>query len=212
MGNARILLEAGGYYHIYNHAVGKDNIFCDDANYKFFLRKVSSGIIPFADIVSYCLMPNHFHFLVRIKSHEALSQLWQNKLVKKRAKRIIDKLPIAMDYELLDEIIIVEFANLFNSYVQAFNKKHSRQGALLKESFQRKRIDTSDYLMRVICYIHNNPVDHGFTIKQENWKYSSFNATLKEGNTLVLREEVLEIFGGRENFYYKHQKNLGAEI
>ena len=141
-----------------------------------------------------------------------MEHLWKDKLEKKKAKRIFHKLPIAPLYEMLDEIIVTEFANLFNSYAQAFNRKYFRQGALLKESFQRKEIDNMDYLVKVICYIHNNPVDHGFTSRRENWKYSSFNATMRGGKTNVLRDDVLEMFGGRDNFVYLHEKNRGAEI
>jgi putative transposase len=212
MGNPGISLQPGGYYHIFNHAVGKENVFREDENYQFFLRKFSKRITPFADVAAYCLMPNHFHFLIRIKSFEVLEYLWKDKPEKKKAKRIFHKLPIAPLYEMLDEIIVTEFANLFNSYAQAYNRKYFRQGALLKESFQRKGINDSDYLVKVICYIHNNPVDHGFAGRRENWKYSSYNATMANGKTNVLRDDVLEMFGGRDNFVYLHQKNSGGEI
>ena len=162
MGSPRIPLEPDGVYHIYNHAVGSDNIFKEDENYYFFLRKFSARIACFADVLSYCLMPNHFHFVLRIKNEKHLEMLWHDKPNKKKLNRSA----------FYDEIITTQFANLFNSYVQAFNRKYFRQGTLLKESFQRKRIDTNEYLIKVICYLHNNPVNHGFA-KRESWKYSS---------------------------------------
>ena len=70
-------MEAGNFYHIYNHANGSENLFRNDENYNFFLRKWSQHIEPIADSYAYCLMPNHFHFLVRIKDEEDLEKLDQ---------------------------------------------------------------------------------------------------------------------------------------
>ena len=73
-------LEADNYYHIYNHAVGQDNLFKKDENYNFFLKKYANYINPIADTFAYCLMPNHFHFLVRIKYEKAIEALLRVKL------------------------------------------------------------------------------------------------------------------------------------
>jgi putative transposase len=137
MGSPRIPLEPGGVYHICNHAVGSDIIFREDENFYFFLKKFSGRIASFADVLSYCLMPNHFHFVIRIKND--LEMLWHGKANKKKLKHA----------EFYDQIITTQFANLFNSYVHAFNRKYFRQGTLLKESFQRKRITTNEYLITV---------------------------------------------------------------
>ena len=209
MSSVRIPLEAGGYYHIFNHAIGSENVFREDENYFFFLRKVSSRITAFADVLAYCLMPNHFHLLIKIKDKKELVKLWENKLMRRKEK---SKLAVLTINELLDNIMTTEFGTLFNSYVQAYNKKYFRQGALLKESFQRKRIDNGDYLLKVVCYIHNNPVEHHFTEKPGDWKYSSYNAILSDGKTNILREEVIELFGGRDNFAFMHRLNVGVEI
>lgn len=61
------ILEPGFYYHIYNHANGRENLFCSDENYRFFISRYKKHIAPIADIFAYCLMPNHIHFLVRVK-------------------------------------------------------------------------------------------------------------------------------------------------
>jgi putative transposase len=80
MGISHILLETGGIYHIYNHAVGWDNIFLEEENYRFFLRKLVSRISPFAEILAYCLMPNHFHLVIRIKDKKELPEGWPEKM------------------------------------------------------------------------------------------------------------------------------------
>ena len=60
------------YYHIYNHTNGFGNIFKSDENYRFFLEKHKLYISPVAGTFAYCLIPNHFHLLIKIKSEEEL--------------------------------------------------------------------------------------------------------------------------------------------
>ncbi len=60
------------YYHIYNRANGDEKIFKSEENYRFFLEKFQFYIVPIADVFSFCLMPNHFHFLVRFKSEKEI--------------------------------------------------------------------------------------------------------------------------------------------
>ena len=57
----------GSYYHIYNRAIGRDWLFVNDGNYRFFLKKWQQYIHPYVETFAYCLMCNHYHFLVRIK-------------------------------------------------------------------------------------------------------------------------------------------------
>jgi REP element-mobilizing transposase RayT len=68
------ILEPGYFHHIYNHANGNENLFKRDENYHYFLKKFKQYIFPIADTFAYCLMPNHIHFLVRIKEEDALSE------------------------------------------------------------------------------------------------------------------------------------------
>jgi putative transposase len=211
MGISHILLESGGVYHIYNHAVGGENLFREDENYLFFLGKIESRILPVAEVLAYCLMPNHFHFVIRIREKRELINFWKEKFEKTRS-RLQKYFRDSADHDVVDALLVMEFGNLFNSYVQAFNKKYSRRGSLLKESFQRKKPDSDIGLIRLICYVHNNPVNHGFVQRREEWKYSSYNAMLTEGKTHVLRNDVMSLLGGRDNFLYLHDKNQGDEL
>jgi len=56
--------ETGDLYHIYNQGNNRDRIFFLRDNYLFFLNKIKVHVLPHADILAWCLMPNHFHLMV----------------------------------------------------------------------------------------------------------------------------------------------------
>ena len=62
------ILLHGETYHIFNKAVGNELLFKTEKDYYFFLKKYERFILPYTEIYSYCLIPNHFHFLLRIKN------------------------------------------------------------------------------------------------------------------------------------------------
>jgi putative transposase len=63
-------LEKGYIYHIYNQGNNRQKIFFQKRNYTFFLDKIKTHILPYGDILAYCLMPNHFHLMVLVRELE----------------------------------------------------------------------------------------------------------------------------------------------
>jgi REP element-mobilizing transposase RayT len=159
------MLLPATYYHIYNHTNGDDNLFREEKNYPFFLEKYHQHIDPIADTLAWCLMPNHFHLLVRIKDKEALRRLAFQDLQKfKTLEGLLDS---GNDVKLA-HLLPKQFSNFFSSYSQAFNKVYKRRCSLFIKNFRRKVIDNDLYLSRIVLYIHLNPVKHGFTKKKKN--------------------------------------------
>jgi putative transposase len=60
-------LEPEQYYHIYNRGNSGEPLFREARNYRYFLKLYANYIEPIAETYAYCLLGNHFHFLVRIK-------------------------------------------------------------------------------------------------------------------------------------------------
>jgi len=62
----KIQFVRGSYYHIYNRGAARQTIFRDDADYTYVLRSMKKYSAQFSiSIIAYCLMPNHYHWLVR---------------------------------------------------------------------------------------------------------------------------------------------------
>jgi len=56
----------GHYYHIFNRGARRLTIFREQSNYNFVLGKMKKYRMQFnLSIIAYCLLPNHYHFLVR---------------------------------------------------------------------------------------------------------------------------------------------------
>lgn len=65
----------GFYYHIYNRGINRGNVFHTEENYKYCIGLAQTASVKYAiSIIAYCLMPNHYHFLVRQDSTESVSK------------------------------------------------------------------------------------------------------------------------------------------
>ena len=102
--NSRKEYGAGGYYHIYNRGVEKREIFLDEQDFKVFLNymkfylaqpslqgqalqksspsKVSKNYYDQIELLAYCLMPNHFHFLVKQSTNRGIAEFMQSLVLK----------------------------------------------------------------------------------------------------------------------------------
>lgn len=192
------ILVPDGFYHIYNRGINSAKIFTTHENYLFFLSKFAAYVSPLCDVYAYCLMPNHFHFVIKVKSEEEL-----------RAYAILSNRDLAKidlnkkGLHSFDSIVSKQIGKFISSYSQAYNKINKRHGALLESPFKRKRIESEEYLRNLILYIHLNPI--GFKIDYASYFYSSYKGILSTQATLLKREETILLFDTIENFIYLHQ-------
>ena len=190
------IFEPEYFYHIYNKTVGNELLFTKKANYVFFLEKYKKYLIPVVNTYAYCLMNNHFHFLIQIK---------EEKILKKFETHVV------FENTNFSNIISKQFSHFFNSYVQAFNKQEDRKGSLLKNRFKRVRVTDEGYLKKLILYIHLNPIHHSISASFEEWKYSSYKSILSKNHTNLCRKEVIDLFENLENFRFCHYKDLDMD-
>jgi REP element-mobilizing transposase RayT len=169
------VLVEDSFYHIYNCGNNKENIFIEEQNYVCFLKLAKKHLFKACDILAYCLMINHFHFIVRIKE------------------------------KVDSKVISQSFSNLFNAYSKSINKKYGRTGSLFKDRFSRIKLDNEEYLKNLIIYIHLNPVHHKFIEDFSSYKYSSYQSILSTKKTSLDRSFVIDLFEDIGNFIQAHQ-------
>lgn len=127
----------------------------------YFLKKYRYYLDKYFETIGYCLMPTHFHFLVKVKAFPKPSEG-------------APKQPSEGLNSNTSLIISRKIGALLNSYAQAFNKMWSRHGNLFNQKTNAKPVPFDRYLITLLTYIHQNPVRSGLVNKAEEWKFSSY--------------------------------------
>ncbi|NBC06357.1 MAG: hypothetical protein GVY26_04095 [Bacteroidetes bacterium] len=186
-------------FHIYNQGNNRRQIFFSDENYNFFLWKMRSYLLPFGDLIAFCLMPNHFHWLFYVKN-ESISrdELWshvdQIEWIRRKHVYGSSAIPVKRkrrpSKEEQEQISLnAAIGIILQSYAQALNKQRDESGVVFRPKCKVKdgwtdefvSVDSSggpfssgnDYLYNCFRYIHNNPTKAGLVKNNTDWLYSS---------------------------------------
>lgn len=180
MPKRNMIFIANEHYHFYNRGNNREPTFHKRANYLFFLRKVRDYLLPALEIVAYCLMPNHYHLLVRVNVFKA-SEILETSEVSEAVSNAMRVFSI--------------------SYTKAMNNRYDRVGSLFQGAFQAKHIQTDNYLLHLSRYIHMNPVEANLANHPEDWEFSSYREYIgiREG-TLPKPEIILSLFSSRQAY------------
>ena len=171
--------EPNHMYHIYNRGNNSQKIFFTRDNYLFFLKKIKLYILSYADILAWCLMPNHFHLMVYVNQISISKQVTESHQLTK-SRSINDSISI-----------------LLRSYTQAIQKQENFTGSLFQHRTKSICLtDISgvtpawfettfgasinipdgekDYPQVCFNYIHENPVTAGMVKNAGDWEFSSY--------------------------------------
>lgn len=138
--------ETNTHYHVYNRWLYKQTLFHDNKDFQRFLwyidiykKKCEKDL----DILAYCILPNHFHLVLRnISDGHKLSYFIGN--------------------------ICAAYTRYYKArYWVGKGKKY------FESRFNAKGIEDEDYLQQCLYYVENNPVKHGLIDKAENWLFRS---------------------------------------
>lgn len=150
-------LVPGEIYHIYNRGVGKKAIFHSDRDYNRFFMKMCEYKDKFPiDMLAYCLMPNHFHFLIRVPDPGIRPQGFRE--------------PLGSATHFLHRL----FTAYSKYYCTRYADDHS--GHVFQSRYNSKHVGDDSYYLRLCGYIHDNPVRKKLVKKPEEWPYSSYLA------------------------------------
>jgi len=142
------------FYHILNRGAYKNKIFRDKADYQtftqilqYYLKSPTAKHLSYFDrvnkplsrtkinpdpptvhLVAYCLMPNHFHFILK-------------QLPKATKKTNISNL----------------MRRTMVTYAMEFQNKYKHTGAIFQGRYKNVEVDTDEQLLYLSKYIHFNP-------------------------------------------------------
>src|SRR5690554_6423025 len=119
----------GKIYHVYNRGNNRQPIFFEKRNYYFFLEKMKKHLLNHSDLLAWCLMPNHFHWMIKIQEDYL-----------PKPTTISESNEGAPSVEVLNRSISV----LLSSYTKAINNKYKRSGSLFKSRTQSKDLNKNE--------------------------------------------------------------------
>ncbi len=166
-------ISPNNIYHIYNQGNNRQTIFFRQEDYLVFLNLYKKLVFPNASTIAWCLMPNHFHFMIYTDNRCNIKI--------KQGGIFID--PVTNG-----------FRKLLSGYCRIFNNINQRSGSLFRQKTKAKCLSDikvltqlnhsiQDYIINCFHYIHQNPFAAKLVDRLEDWEYSSFKdyAGLRDG-------------------------------
>ena len=154
MWNKRIEFQENNYYHVYNRGFEKQIIFKSDEDFSRFYKYIVKNQKDYSNkikIVSYCFIPNHFHFIFQVKE----TGLFLSDFMRK---------------------IQVSYAMYFKRKYET----GLRGIPVFEWRFKAKLIDSDEYLEQCIAYVNFNPLKHEIVDNIDNYKWTSYHQFNKE--------------------------------
>ena len=218
-------LEKNKFYHIYNRGINGTNIFMNDENMRYFLHLVKKYFTSKISIFSYCLLNNHFHFLVRIDCDEntatkTLSNLFnayakafnkqQNRsgsLFEKHFKR-----KQINSEEYLKNTILYIHKNPENHKIVSDLKKYEYSSYNSIVNNQSNIVSIKE-IISLFDGLENFVFNHKKGLEIEELKnFENFTNLEKQNNTYKVSKTLQEEKVSYKNKFYKYIENLQDTI
>lgn len=192
-------LSEGELYHVFNRGINREVIFPRRVNYGYFLEGVRKNLKGCCDILAWCLMPTHFHFLIHSNERSV---------------------PMILDASFARQQFSQGIKQLLSSHAKGINKQEGRTGNLFQQ--KTKAVLTSlrenDFSRTVFHYIHQNPMRAGLVDSMGDWEFSSYREYLGKSSrglcNIELACSLLEIDLARfeEDAYRVQQVSYTCQV
>ncbi|MDR9409649.1 MAG: transposase [Balneolaceae bacterium] len=188
-------------YHIYNRGNNKQNIFFEEKNYHFFLQKMRTHLLLHCHLLAWCLMPNHFHWMIQVRhDYETI----ENEQPSENKSPVVQPLNKSV-------------STLLSSYTKAVNNMYDRTGSLFQRRTKSKNLSPglktdNNYPLICFLYIHQNPIRSGLVENFGDWPFSSYQdyAGLRNGKLCnkKLATNLLDIPKTEDRFIQLSKKSI----
>ena len=106
------------------------------------------------------------------------------------------------------EPIELIFKRIGNRFVYWYNTKYKRVGHLFQDRYRSEPVETDEYFLTVLRYIHQNPVKAGIVKSCGKYRFSSYNEYIKERK--IIDDELAKEMLTKEEFVKYHKKEETA--
>lgn len=167
MWNKRFLFEENYCYHIFNRWYEKQTLFFSSSDYEKFFKYLAFFLNEFKGItlVSYCVLPNHFHFILSQNETGLILSEFMRKLS-------------------------VSYAMYFKKKYETGLTR--RWQPVFEGRFKAKFIKDEEYIVKCQSYVNYNAQKHGMVDNVEDWPYTSLHKILE---TWKVKFDNIKIFG-----------------
>ncbi len=197
MRQARLIREQGdAFYHCMSRVVDKQFIFGDGE--KRYFRRWMRRLEAFCgvEVVTYCLMGNHFHLLVRVPDRNRIPPLTVERLlellpllyndtqslgIRQEIERALESsdpnwMPRILErFEARQGNLSVFLKELKQRFTQWFNRRKGRRGTLWEDRFKSVLVEGSEEaLMTIAAYIDLNPVRAGLVNDPKDYPWCGY--------------------------------------
>ena len=194
----------GNIYHIYNQGNNRQTIFLQRRDYLTFLTLYKRLFPAHCSVIAWCLMPNHFHFMIHTDE---------------RCNSIIKQGNIYLDP------VTNSIRKLLSGYARIFNAQYQQSGSVFRQKTKSKCLSgikikpdseylVQDYYVNCFHYIHQNPLTAKLTDRLENWEFSSFQdyVNLRNGSLCLKNLAAIHCGFNPENFIEKSYQMIDNKI
>lgn len=209
-----------GVYHCMSRIVGAQMLLDDVGKEKFVSLMHCLARFCEVELITYCIMSNHFHLLVRIPPKRDPQSVTDQELLEKLsdfygptgiltvlARECLDEgRPI--DPQIRERVmsrvgdVSVFLQELKQRFSRWYNRLHERSGYLWGERFRSVLVEDAPSALRTMgAYIDLNPIRAGMVGDPKDYRFSGYAAAL--GGDEVMRKGLMSVVGGEEKDWGK---------
>ncbi len=179
-----VVKEEDAIYHVISRTALPGFVLGDiEKDYLVSLIKRLSAVF-FVDVFGFCVMGNHFHLLVKVKTSEHYSDSDVKRRVglyyQDETRVVTDgQLPLFRDKLASLSEFMKDIKQRFSRY---YNKLHDRRGYFWGDRFKSVIVENGDTLINCLAYIDLNPIRANIVKSPEDYRWSSIGYHIQTGN------------------------------
>ncbi len=186
MSRIKQLFEPNKYFHIYQKAENGYNLFPSEEAQEIFFNALHKIINPYAKLMGYCLLPDHYHLLIKVKD-----EIYQRR-----------------GFPGISQLLTLSLRKFIRNYNLWLDREFGIKKKLLRSLPQIVQIQGEEKFKEILAGIHLNPLYHKLTTNPLNYIWSSYQSIINKSSQNLNFEDVIKHYGNAIEFKEFHYKPL----